>query len=119
MKLIRYLQEVQLIKSIKVKQNNGIYMKTFTEVGTYNVQINNLEDEISATVYGADINKMLNINDALGKLYEYLLPKVDNVQDNISLYYIKIDTIKYKIKAVKESGIIIERDGLVDLDIHL
>ena len=103
MKLIRHLQEVKLLKSIKEKQANGSYVKTFTLVDTYNVQINSLEDEISATIYGANIDNMLSIMDALNRLYDYLIAKVDNIQDNISLYYIQIKDIRYKIKSVKKN----------------
>ena len=70
-------------------------------------------------MYGADLNNMLNINDALNELYKLLVLKVDNVEDNISLYCFKIGTSKYKIKAVKESGITIERDGNIDTSISL
>ena len=59
MKLIRHLQEVSLLKSIKEKQDNGQYVKTYTLVNKYNVMIRNLEDEVSATVYGSNINNML------------------------------------------------------------
>lgn len=114
MKLIRYLKEAKLLKSVKEKQANGSYVKTFTLIDTYNVQLNSLEDEISATIYGANIDNMLSIGDALGELYKYLITKVDNIQDNISLYYIQIGNVKYKINSVKESGIVIERDGTID-----
>lgn len=114
MKLIRYLKEVELVKSVNEKQPNGSYVKTFSLVKKYNVQINNLEDEISATIYGANINKMLSVSDALGNLFSYLAPKVDNKEDNISLYYIKIDNVKYKIVSVKENRIVIERDGTIE-----
>lgn len=108
-KLIRNLKEVNLLKSERIKQANGSYVKSFTIIQKYNVQINNLEDEISATIYGSNIDKMLSIMDALKELYNYLIEKVDNIQDNISLYYIEIGTSKYKINSVKESGIVIER----------
>lgn len=114
MKLIRYLKEASLLKSDKVKQPNGSYVKSFILIDKYNVQVNNLEDEINATIYGANIDKMLSIMDALGNLYAFLFSKVDNTKDNISLYYIQIGNVRYKIKSVKESGIIIERDGTVD-----
>ena len=109
MKLIRKLKPSVLYKAIKVKQPNGIYTKEFEKIDDYNVEVNNLTDEVSATIYGANIDNMLNIDDSLGNLYKYLNPKVENESDNISLYYIEIDGTKYKIKSVKESGIIIER----------
>ena len=119
MKLVRYLQEAKLLKSVNVKQSNGVYIKTFTEISTYQVQVKNLEDEISATIYGANIDKMLNISDALGELSCYLTSKVDNVNDNISLYFIEIDSTRYKIVSVKEKSINIERIGKVESAISL
>lgn len=119
MKLIRYLTEAKVLKSVKEKQANGSYVKSFQLVDTYNVQINNLEDEISATIYGANIDKMLSIMDALKKMYVFFIGKVDNIQDNISLYYIQIGNVKYKINSVKESGIVIERDGTIDMEVSL
>lgn len=114
MKLIRYLKEVSLLKSTKVKQPNGVYVKSYTEIGTYNVKIDELQDEVSATIYGANIDKMLNISDALGVLSCYLSPKVENTNDNISLYFIQIDNTLYKIVSVKKKSINIERIGTVD-----
>lgn len=109
MKLIRYLKKVNLLKSTKEKQENGTYVKAFEIIDTYNIQIKNLEDEISATVYGSNIDKMLNISSPLNNLEKYLMPKVANENDNISLYFIEVDTTKYKIVSVKEDGINIER----------
>lgn len=111
MKLVRYLKEIKLLKSTKQKQSNGVYIKTYEEIGTYNVQVKNLEDEISATIYGANIDKMLNISDALNELSCYLNSKVDNVNDNISLYFVEIDSTLYKIVSVKEKSVNIERIG--------
>lgn len=119
MKLIRHLKEVSLLKSTKVKQPNGQYVKSYTKVHGYNVLIRNLEDEVSATVYGTNINKMLNISDALDELYKYLIVKVENVEDNISLYAINIDNTLYKIVSVKPNNIHIERIGTLDESISL
>ena len=52
---------------------------------------------------------MYAISTPLGDLEEYLIPKVDNVEDNISLYYIKIGGSKYKIVSVVSNQIKIER----------
>ena len=73
MKLIRTLKEVSLLKATKQKQPNGVYVKSYQLIDNYNVAIANLTDEVSATIYGANIDKMLNISDALGKLFLYLL----------------------------------------------
>ena len=52
---------------------------------------------------------MYNISTALGDLESFLIPKVDNKKDNISLYFIELENSKYKIKSVTSSGIVIER----------
>lgn len=109
MKLVRYLEKVELLKSTNEKQSNGAIVKTFSKIKDYRIQKKKLQDEVSATIYGADINKMWNITSPLKDLEKYLIPKVDNKEDNISLYYIKLDNSKYKIKSVEEDGIVIER----------
>lgn len=109
MKLIRYLQTVTLLKSENVKQANGSTVKEFVPIQNYRVQKKTLDDEVNATIYGADINKMWDISSPLQDLEEYLIPKVDNKEDNISLYFILLENSRYKINSVKISGITIER----------
>lgn len=106
---LRYLEKVTLKVATKVKQDNGAYIDTYTKVNDYNVQKQELEDEVSASIYGADINKMLRLKSPNGKLEKYLIPKVSNKEDNISKYFIFIDDTQYKIKAVTSSKIDIER----------
>lgn len=108
--LLRYLKEVKLKKATKTKQNNGTYTNIYIDVGTYKIQTQDLtDDQVSATIYGADIRKMLRISSPLKDLENYLLPKVDNLQDNISLYYIEYDRHLYKIKSVSNNRIDLER----------
>lgn len=109
MKLIRYLEEVELVKSVNEKQPNGTVIKTFNHIEYYRIQKNSLEDEVSASIYGANITKMWSIASPLKDLEEYLIPKVENQEDNISLYFIMLGNTRYKINSVKDSGIIIER----------
>lgn len=109
MKLIRYLEGVKLLKSSNEKQSNGTYIKTFTEIGNYNVSVKTLDDEVNATIYGANISKMFSINTPLNNLENYLIPKVDNVEDNISLYFIQYRNSKYKIVSVTNNEVKIER----------
>lgn len=109
MKLIRYLQKAELVKSTNIKQENGTYIKTFTKIKDYQVQEKSLDDEVNATIYGANIVKMLNISSPLGDLEKYLITKVDNKEDNISLYFIKLNNTRYKINSVVKSGVTIER----------
>lgn len=68
-----------------------------------------IEDEISSTIYGANINRMLRLKSPRYKLEDYLITKVDNINDNISNYYVEIDDHDYKIIAVTRSKIDIER----------
>lgn len=109
MKLIRYLQKVELVKSTNEKQANGEYIKSFNHVEYYRVQKKNLDDEVNATIYGANIIKMLNITTPLGDLEKFLMSKVDNKEDNISLYFIILNNTRYKINSAMESGVTIER----------
>lgn len=108
--LLRYLKEVKLKKATKTKQNNGTYINVYTDVGTYKVQTQDLtDDQVSATIYGSDITKMIRISSPLKNLENYLLPKVDNLQDNISLYYIEYKSHLYKINSVSINRIELER----------
>lgn len=109
MKLIRNLEQVELLKATKEKQNNGTNIKTWTLIKNYNVQKKTLSDLVNATLYGSEIVRMYEISSPLQDLEKYLMPKVDNVEDNISLYVIKIGNNKYKINSVKLDGIVIER----------
>lgn len=110
MKLLRYLEDITLYKSTEEKQPNGAVIKVFEEVARYKVQKRTLDDEVSATMYGANIDRMLDISTPLGDLEMYLKTKVDNKQDNISLYFISFnDSSRYKINSVKDERLIIER----------
>lgn len=109
MKLVRYLETVKLLKAQNRKQPNGMSVKDFTEIGSYRIQKKSLDDEVNATIYGANITKMWDITSPLQDLEEYLIPKVDNQEDNISLYFIELNGSRYKINSAKINGIIIER----------
>lgn len=108
MKLVRYLENVKLLKTEKVKQNNGTYINDYTEIDNYKVQAQRLSDEISATIYGANINKMYKITSPLKDLENFLVSKVNNKQDNISLYFIEYKNSKYKVVSATEEMIEIE-----------
>lgn len=109
MKLIRYLEDAELLKSVNTKQDNGFVTKEFSHVNTHKIQIKTIKDEVNATIYGADIVRMFEISTPLGDLEKYLITKVDNKEDNISLYFIKINNTRYKINSVTQTSITIER----------
>lgn len=107
--LLKYLKLITLKKCTKIKNSNGTYTNSYTKIDDYKVQMQNLtDDEVSATIYGANINKMLRISSPLNKLEKYLLPKVNNKADNISCYYIFFENRIYKINSVSENRIDIE-----------
>lgn len=106
---LRYLELVTLKVATKTKQANGTYIDTYTKINDYKVQKQELNDEVSASIYGADIIKMLRLRSPNAELEKYLIPKVNNSQDNISKYYIFIDNTQYKIKAVTSAKVDIER----------
>ena len=83
-------------------------MESLEFVKKYNIQTQELSDEISASIYGANIYKMLRIRSINKVLENYLYDKTTNKIDNISNYYIFIKNRKYKIKAVNQSGIDLE-----------
>lgn len=107
--LLRYLKPITLKRAEKEKQRNGTYKNSYIVISDYRVQIQQLTDDvISASIYGANLSKMLRISTPLNNLEKYLLPKVENKEDNISNYYIFIGNKTYKVVAVAEDRIDIE-----------
>ena len=52
---------------------------------------------------------MLRVASPLHRLERYLLPKVDNVEDNIKDYYLFYNGVQYKIVAVRSYFIDLKR----------
>ena len=102
---LRYLKSVDLKKATPTKQPNGTYIDTLTLVSSYDVQTQELNDEISVSIYGADLNKITRIKSVNKDLESYLKPKLNNDEDNISKYFIFIDNVQHKIKSVRENWI--------------
>ena len=102
---LRYLKDVDLKKATKEKQPNGTYIETLTLISSYSIQKQDLNDDVSVSVYGADLYKITRIKSVKGELEAYLKPKVNNDNDNVSKYYIIMDNIQYKIKSVRDNWI--------------
>jgi hypothetical protein len=102
---LRYLKSVDLKKATKTKQSNGTYIDTLTLVSSYSAQTQELNDEVSVSVYGADLYKITRIKSVNSELEVYLKSKLNNEDDNISKYYIIMDGTQYKIKSVRENWI--------------
>lgn len=108
--LIKNLKDIELKKANLIKTSTGnIIHDGYTLIKSYRVQDETLQDQITSTIYGSDVNKMKRIASPLHDLEKYLMPKVDNIEDNIKDYYIILEDIKYKIVAVRDYFIDIKR----------
>jgi len=108
--LIKNLEKATLKKAVKEKTSTGSLINTsYTKIDDYRIQEQTLQDEVSSTTYGSDVNKMLRVASPLHRLERYLLPKVDNKDDNISLYYLFYKDVQYKIVAVRNYYLDISR----------
>ena len=106
--LIRHLKTITLKKSIKTKQENGSRTEEYETIKDYEVQKQELDDQISASIYGANIINMCRIKSPLLDLENMLQTKLNNTNDNISKYFIFMNENKYKIKSVNSKGVVIE-----------
>lgn len=106
--LLRRLKTITLKKSIKTKQPNGSRKEEYEIINNYEVQKQELDDQISASIYGANIVNMCRIKSPLSDLEKLLKSKLNNTTDNISKYFIFMDNNKYKIKSVNSKGVVIE-----------
>lgn len=109
MKQLTRLRIATLYRVTKIPLSNGDIEEQLTNIGNYKIITQELNDAVSATVYGADINKVLRIA-SVNKVLEILLKeKLNNTADNISKYRISYDNTMYKITDVKTKYIDIER----------
>ena len=108
MKQLRRLSEVTLQKSVKTRQSNGTMLQSYTDIAKYKVIQQEITDEVFSTIYGANISKMLRLASPHETLEKYLKDKVNDLADNLSLYYILIGIKRYSIKAVYNNWIDIE-----------
>ena len=106
---VRYLKNIVLKKAIKQKQTNGAYVDSYIIDSTYQVETQELNDNISSSIYGANINKMLRIKSPKATLEKYLKTKVNNKEDNITKYYVFLDDVQYSITSVRNGWVDIER----------
>lgn len=100
---------IELKKALKNKQDNGTYIDEYILIDNYYTQKQSLEDEVSATIYGANLNNIIRLKSTDRSLENYLKTKLNNQVDNISKYFIFINNVQYKINAVTDEYIDIER----------
>lgn len=110
MKQLTRLETIKLYKENVNTLEDGDFEKQLEEVGSYKVISQELDDNVSATVYGSDLDKMIRIS-SVNKILEILLKsKMNNTEDNITKYKLSFDNTNfYKIKIVKSKYIDIER----------
>lgn len=105
---LRRLKPCTLQIASKVKQKNGTFIDTYENKEDYKGILQELNDEVSANVYGANINKTFRLSTPYNKLENYLSTKLNNSEDNISKYYLLIDSKRYKVISVKSKWVDIE-----------
>lgn len=108
MKQLRRLKDCELQKSIKKKQANGTYISDYETISKYKIVLQELIDQVSASVYGANINKTYRVSSPYNCLENFMKTKSTDGEDNISKYYLLIDTKRYKIVSVKNKYLDIE-----------
>lgn len=102
---LRYLDDCALIHNTKVKQPNGSYTLNVNIIGVYKAQIQKLTDSISATIYGADINRMYRFSSPLKDLEKAIADRFNYDEDNITNYSIKYHDKYYKVVAVNDNWV--------------
>ncbi len=102
---LRYLDSAVLLYGKKVKQPNGNYTLSFKSLGSYKVQVQKVTDSISATIYGADINRMYRFSSPLKSLEKTLADKFNYDDDNVTNYSLTYQGKKYKIVAINDNWV--------------
>lgn len=105
---ISRLKTCVLLKGARTKANNGTYVNTYQEQASYSVIPQELTDEVSASIYGANINKTTRISSVRRELEALLKTKLNNKADNISNYAIEFENKIHKIVSVKNNWVDIE-----------
>lgn len=108
MNQLRYLINAELQLATSVTRSNGTLLNTYTKVKDYQIQLQELSDEVSASIYGANVNRMYRITSPRNELESYLFSKVNHSSDNISKYFISINSKLYKVIIVRSHWIDIE-----------
>ena len=105
---LRRLKSCNLIQVTHTKRNNGTMSDSYKQLNTYKVIPQDLQDQVSASIYGADINKTTRISSIRNELETLLKGKLNSDSDNISKYLIELNDNLYKIVSVKDKWIDIE-----------
>lgn len=105
---LRRLKDCNLIQVTHTKRSNGTIGNTYTKLNQYKIIPQDLQDEVSASIYGANVNKTIRISSIRGELETLLASKLNSDTDNVSNYLIEYNTFLYKIVSVKNKWIDME-----------
>ncbi len=105
MNQLRYLQNCDLLLSTKEKQANGSFKIAYSTIAQYEVQVQKVTDSVSASIYGANLNRMYRFQSPKRDLEEYLSDKFNFSSDNISSYFIHLNNKNYKIVAINDNWV--------------
>lgn len=111
MNQLRYLKPAYLYKTNKAIQSNGAIKETFDFISLYYVGKEELTDNVSASVYGARMNRIIRITSPRNTLESFLLSKIDPTLDNVTDYVIVMDDKRYSITTVKSRWVDVEMNG--------
>lgn len=110
MKQLIRLKSLSLYKCSTTILPDGDKEYTETLIDRYKCIVQELSDNIDASIYGSNINRMLRIASPKDELETYLKSKVNNTSDNISMYKIHYQNNVYKIISVRSKYIDLERE---------
>lgn len=105
---LRRLKKCYLVQVTHTKRANGTQSDSYTQLNPYKIIPQELLDQVSASVYGANVNKTIRISSIKNQLEKLLYTKLNSESDNISNYVIEYESNYYKIVSVKQNWIDIE-----------
>lgn len=109
MKQLRYLEKIGLYKVTYSKTPNGTKTEDYEFLSEYSIQKQELNDQISASIYGSRIVNMLRISSIHHELEDLLRSKMNTEEDNISRYRIGYSGKMFRIVSVSFLSADIER----------
>lgn len=105
MNQLRYLEKCDLLLATYEKQANGSFKIAYTSIGKYSVQVQKVTDSVSATIYGANLNRTYRFQSFKRDLEQYLSDKFNYSDDNVTSYIISFNDKKYKVVAINDNWV--------------
>lgn len=99
---LRRLKVCYLVQITHTKRSNGTQSDSYTQLTSYKIIPQDILDQVSASIYGASINKTIRISSIRNELETLLKSKLNSDSDNVSNYVIQIGNNYYKIVSVEK-----------------